>query len=401
MADYKDGPSGRKPSARFTGTTVSGNLVSPVKRAALKAIRDAAASRSNRTSTPPPLMKTTPGTKAVPSARAKTVVSPSTQTVPGTRRARASVMPADGGSILVTGICGRLGRLVARELHRSERVIGIDRRAFFGKPKDIIHHQFDLRRKKTRDVFRAGGIRAVVHLGVMHDPRASDREHHSWNVVGFQKLLEYLEEFEVPKLVVLSSANVYGPQPDNPQFLTEEAPLLGAQSFSAIRDLVEVDMLAQSFFWRNPSTETVILRPCHILGHVKNAPSNYLRLDRPMTLMGFDPMLQVIHERDVVDAIRLSLRPGIRGIFNLRGPGELPLSMLLRMRGKRPLAVPAPLAATLVSRLWRYRLTSFPEPELDHIRYVCMVDDTRARQLLKFEPSRSIEEAVAAVDGLG
>jgi UDP-glucose 4-epimerase len=52
--------------------------------------------------------------------------------------------------------------------------------------------------------------------------------------------------------VVLSSANVYGPRPDNPQFLTEEAPLLGSQDFSDIRDLIEVDMLAQSFFWRNP-----------------------------------------------------------------------------------------------------------------------------------------------------
>lgn len=315
------------------------------------------------------------------------------------RRPRSYVDNAQG-AVLVTGICGRLGRLVARVLHRDDRVVGIDRRAFVGKPKDIVHHQFDVRRKKTRDIFRAGGIRAVVHLGVMHDPRASDKEHHSWNVVGFQKVLDYLEEFEIPKLVVLSSANVYGPTPDNPQFLTEEAPLLGAQSFSAIRDLVEVDMLAQSFFWRNPRTETVILRPCHIVGGVRNAPSNYLRLDRPVTLMGYDPMIQIIHERDVVSAIALALRPGIRGIFNLRGPGELPLSKLLAMRGKTPRVVPGPLAGAVISQLWRYRLTSFPEPELDHIRYVCMVDDKRARETLGFAPKFSLEDALAAVDGV-
>ena len=79
----------------------------------------------------------------------------------------------------------------------------------------------------------------------MHDPRASQAEHHSWNVAGFQKLLEYVAQFQVPKLVVLSSANVYGPQPDNAQFLTEDAPLLGGARFSEIRDLIEVDMLAQ------------------------------------------------------------------------------------------------------------------------------------------------------------
>ncbi|MFO0682744.1 MAG: SDR family oxidoreductase [Sandaracinus sp.] len=301
------------------------------------------------------------------------------------------------GAILVTGICGRLGRIFARLMHREGAVIGIDRRPFHGKPKDVVHHQFDLRRKKTRDVFRAGGIRAIVHLGVMHDLRASSREHHTWNVVGFQKLLEYAAEFRVPKLVVLSSANVYGPSPENPQFLGEEAPLLGAQHFSEIRDLVEVDMLAQSFFWKHPEVETVILRPCHILGTVKNAPSNYLRFERPITLMGFDPMVQVIHERDVARALKLALRPGVKGIFNVKGPGEVALSRIFRILGRKPVPVPGGIAEGVLNRLWRYRLTSFPTPELDHIRYVCMVDDTRAREVLGFAPSFDLESTVRAV----
>ncbi len=341
------------------------------------------------------------------SAPAKKGEAPAAQPRPKARRrgpsaaARPEPPPAaeEGaeGAVLITGICGRLGRLLARRLHRFDRVVGVDRRPFAGRPKDIVHHQIDVRRKKTRDLFRGGQIRAVVHLGVMHDPRASDKEHHSWNVVAFQKLLEYLTQYEVPKLVVLSSANVYGPQPDNPQFLTEEAPLLGAQSFRGIRDLVELDMLAQSFFWRHPQTETVILRPCHILGTVKNAPSNYLRLESPMTLFGFDPMVQVVHERDVVEAILLALSPGVRGIFNLRGPGELPLSRIFAHLGRKPRPVPGPVARAALDRMWRYRLTSFPPPELDHIRYVCMVDDSRARQVLGYRPRYTLEETLSAV----
>ena len=222
----------------------------------------------------------------------------------------------EGGAVVITGICGRLGKGVARVLHRERKVIGVDRRPFLDKPKDVEHRQIDVRRKKLKDVFRSGAIEAVVHLGVMHDPRASAAEHHSWNVAAFAKLLEYVAQFHVPKLVVLSSANVYGPQPDNPQFLTEESPLLGGASFSEIRDLIEVDMLAQSFFWKHPATETVILRPVHILGGVHNAASNYLRLDTVPTLLGFDPMVQVIHESDVVRAIRLALNGGVRGIFS-------------------------------------------------------------------------------------
>lgn len=345
-----------------------------------------------------------------PSARRQREVSPATVPPPAppptkrpsaTRRPAASRDPdaqAREGAVLVTGICGRLGRLLARKLHRDDRVVGIDRREFRGRPKDIVHHQIDLRRKKTRDVFRAGDIRAVVHLGIMHDLRASAKAHHAWNVVAFQKLLDALIQYDIPKLVVLSSANVYGPSPDNPQFLTEEAPLLGAQHFSAIRDLVEVDMLAQSFFWRHPDTETVVLRPCHILGGVHNAPSNYLRLERPVTLMGFDPMVQVMHERDVVSAIQLALAPGVRGIFNLKGPGEVPMSRVIKILGRRPRSVPASMAQVVLDRMWRYRMTSFPTPELDHIRYVCMVDDTRAREVLGFRPRFGLEETVRAVE---
>jgi len=304
----------------------------------------------------------------------------------------------DEPAVLVTGIVGRLGKRVARHLHRERRVIGVDRRPFVDKPKDIEHHEIDVRRTKTRDIFRSNRIAAIVHLGVMHDPRASAAEHHSWNVAGFQKLLEWVTQYRIPKLVVLSSANVYGPSPDNPQFLTEEAPLLGGASFSEIRDLIEVDMLAQSFFWKHPETETVILRPVHILGTVRNAPSNYLRLKVVPTLLGFDPMVQVVHEEDVVRAILLALRPGVRGIFNLAGPEPAPLSHLLRVLGRPSLPVPHPIAASTLSRMWRYRVSSFPAPELDHIRYVCMVDDARARRELGYEPSKTLEETVRAVD---
>ena len=299
--------------------------------------------------------------------------------------------------IVITGICGRLGKRLARVLHRERPVIGVDRRPFPDKPKDILHAQLDLRRKKLKDVFRGGNVAGIVHLGVLHDPRASAEEHHSWNVAGFAKLLEYVAQFKVPKLVVLSSANVYGPQPGNAQFLTEDAPLLGGSRFGEIRDLIEVDMLAQSFFWKHPETETVILRPVHILGSVHNAPSNFLRLPVVPTLLGYDPMVQVIQERDVVTALKLALEPGIKGIYNLAGPEPIPLSRIVDVLDKSTLPIPFSLGNAMMKRLWSMHLTSFPPPELDHIRYVCMVDDKRARQVLGFKPAHTIEETILSV----
>jgi UDP-glucose 4-epimerase len=301
------------------------------------------------------------------------------------------------GTVLVTGVCGRLGKRVVRMLHRERRVIGVDRRPFPDRPKDVVHEQLDMRRKKLKDLFRSSPIEAVVHLGVMHDPRASPLEHHSWNVAGFQRLLEYVAQYRIPKLVVLSSANVYGPQPDNAQFLSEEAPLLGGARFSEIRDLIEVDMLAQGFFWKHPETETVILRPVHILGRVHNAASNFLRLPTVPRLLGFDPMVQVVHESDVVRALQAALVPAKRGIYNIAGPEPLPLTRIVRLLDKTSIPVPYSISKAVLKRLWSVRLTTFPAPELDHIRYVCMVDDRRARAELGYLPKTSIEETVRSV----
>jgi UDP-glucose 4-epimerase len=231
----------------------------------------------------------------------------------------------------------------------------------------------------------------------MHDPRKSEGEHHTWNIAGTMKLLEYCQLYQVPKVVFLSSANVYGPRPDNAQFLTEDAPLMGSQEFPEIRDLIELDHLASSFFWKAREIETVILRPVHILGSVRNAPSNYLRLPVIPTLLGFDPMVQIIHELDVLEAVVCALRPGVRGIFNVTGPGELPLSAILKELERPVLPFPHLVARPLLSTLWRLGATSFPVPELDFIRYVCMVDGARARRELGFQPRFSLKETIRSV----
>lgn len=301
----------------------------------------------------------------------------------------------------MTGIAGRLGRLVAQRLHRmgTHQVVGIDRRPIGNLPKDVEHLQVDLRSRRTRDVFRSGDVDAVIHLGLMHDPRRSAEELHTWNVVGTARLLADCADFKVRKVVFLSSANVYGPRADNTQFLTEEAPLMAAVDFPAIRDLIEADMQATSFFWRSGGREleTVVLRPVHILGSVRNAASNYLRLKRIPVIMGYDPMIQVIHERDVTEAIVLSLREGVHGVLNLAGPGEVPLSVVIRELKKPTIPIPAPVFEAMVKGMWRFHLTSFPVPELTHIRYTCMVDGSRARKVLGFRPQFSMKETIRAV----
>ncbi len=301
-------------------------------------------------------------------------------------------------TVLVTGISGNLGRALAKQLHVEARVIGVDRRPLRDKPKDIEHHQVDLRKARVEEAFRRRPVDALIHLGIMHDPRMPFSEAHSFNVLGTRKLFELCVRHGVKKVVVLSSANVYGPLPDNSNFLTEETPLMAADRNSDLRDLIEVDMSAQSFLWRHPEIETVILRPVNIVGPtVKNAPSNYLRLARPITVMGFDPMVQLIHEEDVARALVMALKPGVRGVYNVTGPGELPLSLIHKELGHAPVPVPHFLLRPALKRLFKAGLVSFPAGELDHLQYLCVVDGSRAAREMGWAPRFTLRETIRSV----
>jgi UDP-glucose 4-epimerase len=303
-------------------------------------------------------------------------------------------------AVLITGISGNLGRVIARLLYGAEKLVGLDRRPFVGAPDGVVVHHLDIRKRAVEDLFRGGEIHALLHMAISHDPRLPQAEHHQFNVLGTKAVLEYAAKYGLKKVVVLSSTNVYGPQPENDNFLTEDAPLLGSQRFADIRDLVEVDMLAQQFMWKHPAIETVIARPAHIVGPtVKNAPSNYLRLLRPWTLAGFDPMVQLIHEEDVGRALALSLEAGKRGVFNLVGPGEVPLSAVLRELGRQPIPVPHLIARPLLQRLFQYRLAGFPAAELDHLQFLCTADGSRAQRELGFRAQYTLRETIRSVLG--
>ena len=84
-------------------------------------------------------------------------------------------MTAKPLKIGITGISGRLGSLVAAQLHRDHEVVGIDRRPATRVPQDIPVHCIDIRRKRCEGVFRKERFDAVIHLNVLHSPRAKSR----------------------------------------------------------------------------------------------------------------------------------------------------------------------------------------------------------------------------------
>ena len=64
--------------------------------------------------------------------------------------------------VLITGIAGGQGRLLARRLAGNYQVCGVDRVGWEGAPRGIDVHVVDLRKKKFEDVIRTELPTAIV-----------------------------------------------------------------------------------------------------------------------------------------------------------------------------------------------------------------------------------------------
>jgi UDP-glucose 4-epimerase len=299
--------------------------------------------------------------------------------------------------VLLTGISGAMGKIIAKTLHKEFHVIGVDDRPFHKKPAGIEILPVDLRRKSAFVEIRKRAPKAIIHMGVIRNPlkHISGPEAYHFNLETTTQLLKLAEELSVRKFIFLSSANLYGPSARSSGYLREDEVLHGADRSPEIRDLVGIDMMIQSFFWKMPSIETVILRPVHIVGsELQNAPSQYFRLQTIPTIMGYDPMLQLVHAGDVAQAIKLALESSTRGIFNIAGESAAPLSRLIAALERPTVPLPEIILRTALSLSFRYKLSPYLPGELDHLKYTCLVNGKRAEAELGYKPQYSLMESL-------
>ncbi|MCA9621264.1 MAG: NAD-dependent epimerase/dehydratase family protein, partial [Myxococcales bacterium] len=214
-----------------------------------------------------------------------------------------------------------------------------------------------------------------------------------------QRVVRLAVEHGVGRLVVASHATVYGALADNPYFMTEDYPPRVGQMVPAMQDLVTADLLATSAMWQHPGLSIVVLRPVHALGPTsRGVLASTLHRGWFPTILGYDPMVQVIHELDVARAFALALSPpsgqALKGAFNVTGPGEVPLSVVLREAGVRGRAVPE-----IAFRLLRGR---FGVPDamagaVDFLKHPCLVDGARFVEATGFQPEHGLRETLASM----
>lgn len=300
--------------------------------------------------------------------------------------------------VLITGISGGLAHQVAEIIPKNWDIVGVGLNPLRPvKGKKIEYHKVDITKTKLEDIFRRRQFDCVIHMAVNDNPRTPIEQRHNINVIGTMKLLDDCEKYKIKKVVLLSSANVYGADPVNPVYITEDYPLRVTQRYSEVSDKVEFDSYCRSWMYKHPDVSTIILRPCHIIGsHVRNNLTSYLRLKYIPIPLGYDPVIQVIHEIDMARAIVSCLRYNHSGIYNVTGPGELPLTEIINIIGGTPLPIPTFVGFYALKAIWNLGIGALPAPQIEYLMYPCVIDGSRFQKDFHFKPQLSLSETLRA-----
>jgi UDP-glucose 4-epimerase len=298
--------------------------------------------------------------------------------------------------ILVTGVGGYWGSRVAQRLVENPnfRVLGLDTEA----PKEPIPGldfiQADIRNPLLSELFKSEKVGTVYHMAFKESQRPSE-EIFDYNLMGTMKVFGAGAAAGVTKIIFKSSTAVYGAFAKNPAFIMEDSALNGSRAFGTVRDLVEIEAFCNGYRRQFPEVKLTVLRFANILGPTADTHfSRYLETPVSSTLLGFNPMMQLIHEEDALEAIVHAGSGEYPGVFNIAALDLMPLTKILGLLDQPHFPVFHLFA------YWGYRtmggrglrLSRHVPIELDYIRYRWVGDLHRMQQILNFSPKFSVEE---------
>ncbi len=301
---------------------------------------------------------------------------------------------------MVTGASRYLGGRFVQLLQADpdiSRVIGVD---VVPPKQDLGDAEFvraDIRNPIIGKVITQAEVDTVVHMAVLATPdgaggRATMKE---INVIGTMQLLAACQKApSLRKLVVKSSAAVYGSSARDPAMFTEDMePNVLARSGYA-KDSLEVESYVRGLARRRPDIAVTMLRFANFVSpSMHTALTAYFSLPVVPTVLGFDPRMQFVHERDGLEALWRTTTGDHEGTFNIAGDGVVGLSHAIRRAGRPSLPLPTPAAPFVGQVMRRLGLADFSLEQVRFLTYGRVLDTTRMHEELGFAPRYSTAAA--------
>lgn len=302
-------------------------------------------------------------------------------------------------NLLLVGAADSLAGILGPLLAEEYQLFGIDSRPLpptMKFPGRFLQVGYTTRR--LDEVFRTVSFEALIHIGRISSlTETSRKERFEQNIYGTSNLLQLGLKHHIKQNIVLGTHLVYGAVPENPLYMREEDPLRASEGHAEIFDAIGVDLETRAFLWHHRQVKTTLLRPVHRIGPgCQSFFSSHLSQPYCPKLLGFDPLLQIIDERDTARAIYLALKNQIFGVFNVAGEGVISYSKAMAFAGTTPLMIPAFAAASVASLS---RLMGHPVPIhlMNYLQYPVIVSDQAFRKAVGWEPKITTIESLKSL----
>jgi UDP-glucose 4-epimerase len=305
--------------------------------------------------------------------------------------------------VLLTGVSQFVGSRLAGQLAADpdvERIIGVDTippspadAARLGRTEFV---RADIRNPLIARIIAQARVDTVVHASVTAMPRGVGRASvKEMNVIGTMQLLAACQKSEtVRRLVMKSTTNVYGSSPRDPAVFSEQMTARAVPRSGYAKDAIEVESYVRGFSRRRPDIVVTVLRLANFIGPAVETPlSRYLSMPAVPTALGFDPRLQLIHEADALEVLRLASTSDRPGVFNVAGKGVLLLSQAIRRAGRIQLPVPGPAVEWVGRLVRRSGMVDFSPPQMQFLNYGRVVDTRKLETEFAYTPRYSTSTA--------
>lgn len=289
--------------------------------------------------------------------------------------------------IAFTGIDTYFGqRLIARLASRSPsmRLVGLDSHDPPHLAPEMCFHRVDLTRPGVgadiAEILVKEQVDTIVHLAFKNAPSADRDADHEIEVAGSLEVLHACAEAKLGRLILPSTTMCYGPRLENAQQLLETTPLLGHEGAHWVVNRVQVENAVERFRVSSPDCAVTVLRHCWIMGPRFSDPFvRYFEPEWVPTLLGYDPLLQFVHEDDYLAVLEAAVLESHPGVFNVVGEGVLPLSGYLRLADKTNIALPRVLLSRIPGTPIPLASSDTAEGFHDYLKYIWVASGERLR----------------------
>jgi nucleoside-diphosphate-sugar epimerase len=309
--------------------------------------------------------------------------------------------------VVIVGASGNVGTSVLRALvdePRVEEVVGIARRLPAMRWAKTRWVQADVVTDDLTDEFR--GADAVVHLAWAIQPSHEEDRLHAINVDGSRRVFRAAAEAGAGALIYASSIGAYSPGPKDDAGVDESHPTDGVETSFYSRHKAAAERQLDELEAEFPELRVVRLRKALVF---KREAATEIRryfigpllpgwLVRP-ELIPFVPDIeglrfQAVHSYDAGDAYRLAIVNDVRGAFNIAAEPILDPDELADLLGAKTVPVPASAVRAAAEATWKAHVQPSPPGWVDMALNVPIMNTTRAREELGWEPRRTSREAL-------